>query len=206
MVHPPSPRFLSQLQPRLMDRPRPSRHVERRMPNTAQMTSVSRWCLVFFTSHFLHTSQNSLSRLAAAFSLRSADYRRCLPSATRPSKTSKRNVTTSSVLSKGSKLPYANKKRMQVSFTLPSLTGFEAEYLGLRGSINCRAQTSLSTAANRSLHMVRTTGAPRTSQPFVADHKGLWLCHPIHLTNAGHCRNEYIEQILTYELCRQIQR
>ena len=95
------------------------------MPNTAQTTSVSHSYLVIYSSHSLHTSQNSLSRLAAAFSLRSADYRRCLQSATRPSKTSKRSVTTSSVLSKGSKLPYANKKRMQVSFTLPSLTGFE---------------------------------------------------------------------------------
>ena len=52
-MHPPSPRFLSQLQPRLMDLPRPSRRVERRMRNTAQTTSVSRSYQVFYSSGLL---------------------------------------------------------------------------------------------------------------------------------------------------------
>ena len=97
------------------------------MHNTAQTTSVSPFHYVPYLSHCSLAPQNSLSRLAAVFLLRSGDSRHCSQNATKLFRTSKRNATTTNALSKDSRLPYANKKPTQVSHNPLSLTCFEAE-------------------------------------------------------------------------------
>ena len=140
------------------------------MHNTVQTTSVSPY-YILYSSHCSDTSQNSLSRLVAAFSLRSADYRHCSRNATKLFRTSKRNATTSSVLSKDLRLPYANKKPTQVSHNPPSLLHVPKPSAR---SLNCRVQTSVNAAANHRLHTLLLHN--------LATVWGLRLCHSaIHL-------------------------
>jgi hypothetical protein len=149
------------------------------MHNTAQMTLVSPSYSILYSSHCLHTSQNLLSRLAAAFSLRSADSRRCLRSATKLFRTSKRNATTSSALSKDSRLPYANKKPTQVSHNPPSLTCSEAEcpVYQLLGANKCQ---------RRGEYYI-------PSQPLADGHQG-WACGSlIHLLTCSTAAKQYVK-------------
>src|SRR5258706_887675 len=144
------------------------------MHNTAQTTSVSPFHYVTYLSHCSLSPQNSLSRLAAVFLLRSGDSRHCSRSATKLFRTSKRNATTTNALSKDSRPPYANKKPTQVSHNPLSLTCFEAECPVF--AFDQLSSTNKCEHRSESCPSRAPTAYPRNRWPMVT-RSSLRLCH-----------------------------